>query len=96
MEGTSREERLEDVIRDLAELREEWERLGRPKLMRNANLNFVPHPLLKLIRESEELIERMSRPLEAARGGRPKGSGSAPDRVMPAGPPKRTRLEAVS
>jgi hypothetical protein len=94
---STRELRLAEVVKDLQELREEWESMGRPKLIRTASMDMRPHPLIKLIRDSEELVERMSRPLEAAVGGRPRGAASAPDRAEPksSAPPKRTQLRAV-
>ena len=50
---------------------------------------LVPHPLVKMIREAERAVELLSRPAAAKRGGRPAGSGSAPDRAKP-------KLKAVS
>jgi len=95
-EVTTREQRLEDLTKDLAQMRKEWEAAGSPLLIRTASLDMRPHPLVKMIRECEEMIERMSRPVEAARGGRPKGASSAPDRVpSSSAPPKRTQLKAV-
>lgn len=91
-EVSTREQRLEALIVDLDQMRAEWDKLGRPLLVRTASLDMRPHPLVKMIREAEEMIERMSRPVEAARGGRPTGAVSAPDRVAADAPPKRSKL----
>lgn len=89
----TREARLDAAIKDLERLREEWEALGSPVLSRGSQLQPIPHPLCKMILEKEQLVERMSR-TEVAKGGRPTGSNSAPDRVE-GEPPRRGKLKAV-
>lgn len=95
---STRDERLDAAIADLDHMRAEWEKIGKPLTIRTASLDVRPHPLVRMIAEKEEMVERMSRPLEAARGGRPPGSVSAPDRTSDraSGPPKRSSLKAVA
>ena len=91
----TREARLAEVVKDLAQARKDWDELGRPMLTRGSTLEVKPHPYIKIIRDLEQMAERMARPLDAAVGGRPMGAQSAPDRVEGAGtePP---RLAAVA
>jgi hypothetical protein len=72
------------------ELREEWIAEGRPKLFTHSNGALVPHPLLKLIAETEKDAARFGRALKlepdaikGARGGSAKGRQSSPDRKAP-------------
>lgn len=72
------------------ELREEWIAEGRPKLFTHSNGALVPHPLLKLIAETEKDAARFGRALKlepdaikGARGGSTKGRQSSPDRKAP-------------
>lgn len=94
---STREKRLDELVKDLEQLRREWDEQGRPTTIRTASLDVRRHPLVQMIREAEEMIERMSRPVEAARGGRPVGASSAPDRTSKreTGPPKRAKLEVA-
>jgi hypothetical protein len=94
----TREERLDDVLRDLERFRAEWEQLGSPLFTRGGNLSLKQHPLIQMIRSAEQAAERLARPIEASRGGRPPntiGTHSAPDRQGSLAPPKRTKLRTI-
>jgi hypothetical protein len=71
------------------EVRAEWISYGRPKLFTHTNGAVVPHPLVKLLAESEKDAARAGRALklepEALKRppGRPTGSATATDRKAP-------------
>jgi hypothetical protein len=71
------------------EVRAEWISYGRPKLFTHTNGAVVPHPLVKLLAESEKDAARAGRALklepEALKRppGRPTGSATATDRKPP-------------
>ena len=46
------------------EVRAEWESYGRPKLFTHTNGALVPHPLVKLLAESEAAAARYGRALK--------------------------------
>jgi hypothetical protein len=75
----------------MAELvRADWISHGSPLLFTHSNGAVVPHPLVKLLSESEKEAARSGRALKLepeavkrATPGRPPGSGSSPDRKAP-------------
>ncbi len=90
-------ERFADVVLRYAraidmveEVRAEWVAEGRPKLFTHSNGAVVPHPLVKLLADSEQAAARAGRALKlepdaikGARGGSPMGRQSAPDKKLP-------------
>lgn len=70
------------------EVRVEWIAAGRPKLFEHSNKSLVPHPLLKLLQDSEVQAARAGRALKlepsAIRVGRGRrmGENLAPDRQV--------------
>lgn len=91
---STREGRLAALIEDLQQMRDEWDALGRPTMTEGARGNLKTHPLVTMLRETEEMAERMSRPLTFG-AGRPAGAQSAPDRVSDRAPGKRAALKSV-
>lgn len=85
--------RFARAIDMVEEVRYEWIQYGRPKLYTHSNGALVPHPLVRLLAESEKEAARCGRELrlvpEAIKRapGRPLGSTSAPDRVAISAPP---------
>lgn len=90
------DERFHDAVLRFAraidmveEVRAEWISHGRPKLTEYSNGALAPHPLVKLLAESEKDAARAGRALklepEALRRppGRPTGSATAVDRKEP-------------
>jgi hypothetical protein len=73
--------RLDEAIADLAQFRRKWNSLGRPLTIVGSKGTQVTHPLIRMIRDSERAVQMLSRAPGAARGGRPTGSASAPDRT---------------
>lgn len=75
----------------MAELvRADWISRGQPLIYEHTNGALVPHPMVKLVSESEKEAARAGRALklepEAVRRatpGRPPGASSAPDRKAP-------------
>jgi hypothetical protein len=72
------------------EVRAEWIAEGRPKLFTHSNGAVVPHPLVKLLADSEQAAARAGRALKlepdaikGPRGGSPMGRQSAPDKKLP-------------
>jgi hypothetical protein len=70
------------------EVRAEWIAEGRPKLFTHSNGAVVPHPLVKLLADSEQAAARAGRALKlepdsikGSRGGSPMGRTVAKDRV---------------
>jgi hypothetical protein len=90
-------ERFADVVLRYAraidmveEVRAEWVAEGRPKLFTHSNGAVVPHPLVKLLADSEQAAARAGRALKlepdaikGSRGGSPMGRQSAPDKKLP-------------
>jgi hypothetical protein len=76
---------------DMAEfVRADWMDRGRPLMFEHSNGALVPHPLVKLLAESEKDAARAGRALKLepdairrATIGRPPGSSSSPDRKAP-------------
>ena len=71
------------------EVRGEWNDAGRPKLFTHSNGAVVPHPLVKLLADSEKDAARAGRALRLdpeiaknPRGG-VKGRVTSPDKIMP-------------
>lgn len=91
---STREGRLAALVEDLQQMRAEWEALGRPTMTEGARGNLKTHPLVTMLRETEEMVERMSRPLTSG-AGRPAGAQSAPDRVSDRAPGKRAKLHSL-
>jgi hypothetical protein len=82
-------ERLEAAIDDLQRFRDEWERLECPSMIEGSMRSMVAHPLIKMIRDAETAIVKLSSPAAAkSKGGRPPGAQSSPDR--------RTKLKVVN
>ena len=90
------DERFHDAVLRFAraidmveEVRAEWISHGRPKLTEYSNGALAPHPLVKLLAESEKDAARAGRALklepEALKRppGRPTGSATAVDRKAP-------------
>jgi hypothetical protein len=72
------------------EVRAEWNAAGRPKLFTHSNGSVVPHPLVKLLAESEKDAARAGRALKlepeaikGPRGGSNMGRATAQDRKAP-------------
>ncbi len=84
-----------DAVERRALLVAAWEELGRPVLGEGGATGraLVPHPLIAMMREQDILCERLGRAVKQAVRGRPKGVGSAADRVDAAPP---VRLKAAS
>lgn len=83
--------RYNEALKDLKQFREAWEKVGRPETERGSQMQLVPHPYIKLIRDAEQAVLRLGQAagiIEVNRGGRPPGSSSAPDRAKPNGRPK--------
>jgi hypothetical protein len=83
--------RYDEALKDLKQFRENWEKLGRPETERGSQLQLVPHPFIKLIRDAEVAVLRLGQAagvIEVNRGGRPPGRASAPDRKKPDGAPR--------
>jgi hypothetical protein len=81
--------RFARAIDMVEEVRAEWISYGRPKLFTHTNGAVVPHPLVKLMAESEKDAARAGRALKLEpealknpRGG-VKGRAVAPDRKPP-------------
>jgi hypothetical protein len=81
--------RFARAIDMVEEVREEWISYGRPKLFTHTNGAVVPHPLVKLLAESEKDAARAGRALKlepdalkAPRGG-VQGRAVAKDRKAP-------------
>jgi hypothetical protein len=76
---------------DMADfVRADWVDRGRPLMYEHTNGALVPHPLVKLLAESEKDAARAGRALKLepdairrATLGRPPGSSSSPDRKAP-------------
>jgi hypothetical protein len=76
---------------DMADfVRADWVDRGRPLMYEHTNGALVPHPLVKLLAESEKDAARAGRALKLepdairrATIGRPPGSSSSPDRKAP-------------
>ena len=76
---------------DMADfVRADWNDRGCPLLFEHSNGALVPHPLVKLLAESEKDAARAGRALKLepdairrATVGRPPGSSSSPDRKAP-------------
>jgi hypothetical protein len=97
VEKLSDPERFADAVLRFAraidmveEVRAEWQAAGRPKLFTHSNGAVVPHPLVKLLAESEKDAARAGRALKlepesikGARGGSHMGRATAPDRKAP-------------
>ena len=70
------------------EVRAEWIAQGRPKLFEHSNKSLVPHPLLRLLQESEAQAARAGRALKLEPNaigvgrGRRMGENLAPDRAV--------------
>jgi hypothetical protein len=71
-------------------VRADWVDRGRPLMYEHTNGALVPHPLVKLLAESEKDAARAGRALKLepdairrATIGRPPGSSSSPDRKAP-------------
>ena len=81
--------RFARAIDMVEEVRAEWISHGRPKLTEYSNGALAPHPLVKLLAESEKDAARAGRALklepEALKRppGRPVGSATASDRKAP-------------
>jgi hypothetical protein len=80
--------RFARAIDMVEEVRAEWISEGRPKLFTHSNGSVVPHPLVKLLADSEQAAARAGRALKlepdsikGARGGSPMGRAVAKDRV---------------
>jgi hypothetical protein len=87
---TMLEGRLEAVLADIADFRDEWERQGKPLFAKGAKGNEVAHPLIRMIRAAEASASRIERRHQV---GRPLGSQSAPDRTSDrGGPPQRAGI----
>ena len=75
----------------MAELvRADWISRGQPLIYEHTNGALVPHPMVKLVSESEKEAARAGRALKLepeavkrATPGRPPGACSAPDRKAP-------------
>ena len=76
---------------DMADfVRADWVDRGRPLMYEHTNGALVPHPLVKLLAESEKDAARAGRALKLepdairrATIGRPPGASSSPDRKAP-------------
>lgn len=83
------------------EVRAEWIKEGRPKLFEHSNKSLVPHPLLKLLQDSEVQAARAGRALKLEPNavgvgrGRRMGENLAPDRVKVLGPVIEVNAEEV-
>ena len=81
--------RFARAIDMVEEVRDEWNAAGRPKLFTHSNGAVVPHPLVKLLAESEKDAARAGRALKLEpetlknpRGG-VMGRAVSPDRKAP-------------
>ncbi len=82
--------RFARAIDMVEEVRDEWNAAGRPKLFTHSNGAVVPHPLVKLLADSEKDAARAGRALKlepdsikGSRGGSSMGRAVAPDRKAP-------------
>lgn len=70
------------------EVRAEWDAQGRPKLFEHSNKSLVPHPLLRLLQDSEAQAARAGKALKlepnSVRVGRGRRAGEnlSPDRAQ--------------
>ena len=81
--------RFARAIDMVEEVRAEWIAEGRPKLFTHSNGAVVPHPLVKLLADSEQAAARAGRALKLEpeaikgnRGGSPMGRAVAKDRAV--------------
>ena len=82
--------RFAHAVQMTEKIRSEWMRDGEPLTYQHHNGAIVPHPLVKLLAESEKDAARAGRALKLepdairrATIGRPPGSSSSPDRKAP-------------
>lgn len=55
------EGRLEAVLEDVEKMRTEWDELGSPMTMTGSKGQPVEYPLVRMIRQAEQLAYRMER-----------------------------------
>src|SRR5437868_330857 len=79
------EARYADAVARRALLLAEWRRLGEPLLGEGGATGraVVPHPLMRMLSEADQLCDRLEKSLGLRGRGRPVGAASAADRLPP-------------